>query len=126
MIDIDRFKDVNDRLGHLVGDYTLRELATVIRQDLRREDLFARFGGEEFALALVESTYEGATKFAERLRQRIETHAFRHSDRVFSVTISVGVASTVGDAQMTTEELLRRADEKLYQAKREGRNQVAC
>jgi diguanylate cyclase (GGDEF)-like protein len=124
LFDIDRFKTINDELGHLGGDFTLRELAACVKKTVRREDLFARYGGEEFALVLVESSHEGATDVAERIRQSVEKHPFRFEEKPFSLTISLGVAFTTGDATLTATALLRQADEKMYQAKRAGRNRV--
>jgi two-component system cell cycle response regulator len=124
LFDIDRFKTINDELGHLGGDFTLRELAACVKQTVRREDLFARYGGEEFALVLVETTHEGAADVAERIRQSVEQHPFRFEEKPFALTISLGVAFTPGDAALTATGLLRLADEKLYQAKRAGRNRV--
>ncbi len=124
LFDIDWFKAINDELGHLGGDFTLRELAACVKQSVRREDLFARYGGEEFALVLVESSHEGAVEVAERIRESVEKHPFRFEDKPFSLTISLGVAFTAGDASQTTAGLLRQADDKLYQAKRSGRNRV--
>jgi len=124
LFDIDWFKAINDELGHLGGDFTLRELANCVKATVRREDLFARYGGEEFALVLVESTLEGAVDVADRIRQSVEQHAFQFEDKPFSLTISLGVAFTPGDATLTAAGLLRLADDKLYQAKRAGRNRV--
>jgi diguanylate cyclase (GGDEF)-like protein len=125
LFDIDFFKNINDRLGHLCGDYGLRELATIVKAGVRREELFARYGGEEFALVLPETSREQAEGVAERLRAQVEAHEFRFDDQVFHVTISVGGAVTTGgDEQLTPNELIRQADAKLYQAKREGRNRV--
>jgi diguanylate cyclase (GGDEF)-like protein len=124
LFDIDWFKTINDELGHLGGDFTLRELAACVRKTVRREDLFARYGGEEFALVLVETQLEGAVDVAERIRESVERHPFRFEDKPFSLTVSLGVAFTTGDANLTAAGLLRQADDKLYQAKRAGRNQV--
>jgi two-component system, cell cycle response regulator len=124
LFDIDWFKLINDEFGHLGGDFTLRELAGCVKKTVRREDLFARYGGEEFALVLVESTLEGAIDVAERIRASVETHGFRFEEKPFSLTISLGVAFTSGDATLTAAGLLRQADEKLYAAKRAGRNRV--
>jgi diguanylate cyclase (GGDEF)-like protein len=92
---------------------------------VRREDLFARYGGEEFALVLIETGQTEAMLAAERIRQLIEQHAFRFDDKVFHLTISMGVAECPLDGTATPRELMRRADEKLYEAKRAGRNRVA-
>jgi two-component system, cell cycle response regulator len=124
LFDIDRFKEVNDNLGHLGGDFTLRELAACVRKVIRREDLFARYGGEEFALVLIETGQKDALVAAERIRQLIEDHPFRFDDKVFHLTISLGVAECPLDGTATARELMRRADENLYAAKRAGRNKV--
>ncbi|MCS6852214.1 MAG: GGDEF domain-containing protein [Gemmataceae bacterium] len=126
MIDLDFFKAVNDELGHLAGDHALRELANCVRGNVRREDLFARYGGEEFALVLVETTLHDAVEAAERLRLRVEDTVFKFEDHAFRLTISLGVTATQGDPTMTVTELIRRADEKLYQAKSQGRNRVVA
>jgi diguanylate cyclase (GGDEF)-like protein len=124
MFDLDRFKSVNDTLGHLCGDFTLRELAAIVRKGIRKEDLFARYGGEEFAMVLPETPRQGAMEIAEHLRQRIEAHHFHFEDKHYRVTISVGVTCTSGEEWQTTSELIEQADGKLYQAKRQGRNRV--
>lgn len=125
LIDIDHFKAINDRLGHLCGDHALRELAALIKASVRKEELFARYGGEEFALVLPETTAEEAGRSAERLRAAVEAHAFRFDEQPFSVTVSVGGAVTSGDdGDLTPSELIRQADGRLYQAKHEGRNRV--
>jgi diguanylate cyclase (GGDEF)-like protein len=124
MFDIDRFKAVNDDLGHLAGDFSLRELAGVIREGVRREDLFARYGGEEFALVLVESTKDQAVEVADRIRASVAKHPFRFENQTFHITVSIGVADVPFDEQLSVAELIRRADEKLYQAKRAGRNRI--
>jgi diguanylate cyclase (GGDEF)-like protein len=123
-LDIDKFKALNDTLGHLCGDFVLRELATVIRKAVRQEDLFARCGGEEFVLVLVETTGDGALLVAERLREAVAAHRFLFESTPVSLTISIGVASTTGDATVTPTTLRKAADEKLYEAKRTGRNRV--
>lgn len=123
-LDIDRFKSLNDSLGHLCGDFVLRELADVIRGNVRCEDLFARCGGEEFVVVLVETTTDGAVHVAERLREAVEHHQFRFESTPINLTISIGVSSTTGDAAVTSTALRKAADEKLYEAKRTGRNKV--
>ncbi len=125
LLDIDRFKAINDQLGHLAGDFTLRELAGCIKTGIRKDDLFARYGGEEFGLVLPETTLQGAREMAEHLRQRVALHRFHYEGRAFHVTISLGVAATTGEEWLTTSELLEQADARLYRAKREGRNRVA-
>lgn len=124
LIDIDRFKSINDQFGHLGGDFTLRELAACVKKVVRREDLFARYGGEEFAIILIETGIKEATQAAERIRQLVEKHTFRFDDKVFNLTISAGVAECPLDGTATPRELIRRADENMYAAKRSGRNRV--
>ncbi len=124
MIDLDRFKAVNDEMGHLAGDIALRDLATNIKHTIRKGDLIARYGGEEFTVVMPETPLEGGLKFAERLRQLVEDQPFRYEDTLFHLTVSVGVASSDGENWTTSHELIRKADEKLYQAKQEGRNRV--
>jgi diguanylate cyclase (GGDEF)-like protein len=123
-LDIDKFKSLNDSLGHLCGDFVLRELAALLRDNVRQEDLFARCGGEEFMLVLVETDLEGAVLVAERLREAVAAHSFRFESTPVRLTVSIGLASTVGDAEITTTALRKAADEKLYEAKRAGRNRV--
>ncbi len=126
LFDIDHFKAVNDKMGHLGGDFALRELATRVRAGIRKEELFARYGGEEFGVVLPETTREGAIAIAERIRSLVEKEPFRYENRTFEVTISLGVATTTGEEGLSPTELVRRADERLFQAKREGRNRVAA
>jgi diguanylate cyclase (GGDEF)-like protein len=124
MFDIDRFKTINDTHGHLCGDFVLRELAGCVRASVRREDLFARYGGEEFVLVLVETPHSEALQVAERLRESVASHQFRFEATPIRLTISIGVASTTGDPAVNPAALVRAADERLYLAKRSGRNKV--
>jgi two-component system cell cycle response regulator len=124
MMDIDKFKAINEEMGHLGGDFTLRELAARIKGNIRKEELFARYGGEEFVVVLPETNGEGAFNLADRLVKVISQQPFQYEDKPFNVTISAGITTTIGDKSITPVDLIRRADEKLYQAKREGRNRV--
>jgi diguanylate cyclase (GGDEF)-like protein len=123
-LDIDKFKTINDSLGHLCGDFVLRELAGLIRSTVRQEDLFARSGGEEFVVVLVETTRDGAELVAERIRAAVAAHPFKFETTPISLTISVGVACTLGQPPVTAESLRKDADQRLYEAKRAGRNRV--
>lgn len=125
MIDIDRFRVINEEMGHLGGDCTLREMAARIKGTIRKEELFARYGGEEFAVVLPETTSEGAVCVAERLRCAVAQEPFIYEARSYNVTISAGVATTRGERNITCHDLIREADQRLYQAKHEGRNRVA-
>ena len=121
MIDIDRFKNINDQFGHLGGDFTLRELAIrAIKGSVRKEELFARYGGEEFAVVLPETPLEGALIVADRILKVCNQTPFLFEDKTFDVTISAGVVTTQGEADITPLELIRRSDEKLYEAKEPG------
>jgi diguanylate cyclase (GGDEF)-like protein len=125
MFDIDRFKAINDTHGHLCGDFVLRELAGCVRETVRKEDLFARSGGEEFVLVLVEAGADEARQAAERVRELVAAHPFRFEATPIRLTVSVGVATTAGgDHRITPTDLLRQADENMLRAKREGRNRV--
>jgi diguanylate cyclase (GGDEF)-like protein len=126
MFDLDRFKTINDDLGHLGGDFTLREVAASVKTCVRKEELFARYGGEEFIIVLPETQLPGATVVAERIRSLIEQHSFQYEGKTYAVTVSLGVAATNGDRPLTPFELIGEADEKLFQAKREGRNRVVA
>jgi diguanylate cyclase (GGDEF)-like protein len=123
IFDIDHFKAINDTMGHLAGDLTLRELAGRLRGEICKDDLLARYGGEEFATVLTEADKTAGAELAEQLRRTVEDHTFTFEGRRYPVTISLGVASIQGD-ELPPQELIRRADERLYRAKREGRNRV--
>jgi diguanylate cyclase (GGDEF)-like protein len=124
LVDLDRFKAVNDTYGHLCGDAVLRDLADRLRADLRAEDLCARFGGEEFALVLVETDQAGAVAAAERARAAVAGSPFRFESALLWVTASAGVATTCGGTGTTPADLLRAADRRLYAAKTLGRDRV--
>ncbi len=118
LLDIDHFKQYNDRFGHLVGDEALRRLAEILKRNTRDVDVVARYGGEEFAIILPETTLQQAAIHAERIRAAVEEHRFR--DRF---TVSLGVAA-FGKGKERGEELVLMADQALYRAKAEGRNRV--
>jgi diguanylate cyclase (GGDEF)-like protein len=124
LFDLDHFKEVNDDIGHLGGDHTLRTLAFLVRSCIRKEELFARYGGEEFAIVLPETDPKGALVVAERIRALVGEHPFEYESKTYAVTLSLGLASTCGDTPLTPAELIGKADERLFQAKREGRNRV--
>ncbi len=123
IFDIDFFKRINDQFGHLAGDHVLRELARVVQERIRRDEVFARYGGEEFVIVLPETGLAGAQALAENLRARVADHVFTFQGERIPVTISVGCAQLAKDDR-TAADLIQRADEKLYEAKRGGRNQV--
>ncbi|MFT3708929.1 MAG: GGDEF domain-containing protein [Archangium sp.] len=123
LIDIDHFKKINDTWGHLAGDAVLKDVARTVRTRTRREDVLARYGGEEFALLLPEIDLKGASLLAEKVRKLVEKHTFTFDGEDIDVTLSAGV-STVQKKGEDAQELIRKADEKLYEAKSAGRNRV--
>ena len=126
MLDLDHFKRVNDRHGHLVGDEVLKSFVRLVETCLRREDLLVRFGGEEFCVLLPEATLEGAMVLAERIRNLVAETTLAVDKTAVKVTVSSGVDSIRGGEQSSVETLLERADQALYRAKTAGRNQVAA
>lgn len=123
LIDIDYFKRVNDTYGHNVGDQLLKHVVSACQLQLSEDILFARYGGEEFVLALKGTVSEGET-LANQLRRFIETNPLSTADEMISVTISCGVSEATFGTGETLHQLLHKADEALYSAKRAGRNQV--
>ena len=124
LIDIDHFKSINDELGHLAGDFLLRELCDRLQCHVRKHELLARFGGEEFMLVLPDTVKSEAVELAERLRAVVSTRAFILPDRLARATVSIGVATASGGERLAPADLIRRADLQLYEAKRGGRNCV--
>jgi diguanylate cyclase (GGDEF)-like protein len=125
LFDIDHFKNVNDEHGHLTGDAVLRQLASLVNANIRREDVLARVGGEEFALIVPELDREQArVGVAEKLRALVARTPCRFEDRTIPITSSFGVAELAFTPPMTAVELYKAADERLYTAKRSGRNRV--
>jgi len=123
LFDIDHFKKTNDTYGHLAGDNLLRQLVAALRPKLRREDIFARTGGEEFGVLLPEIALDGAIITAEKLRKIAEAAPLKFEQNNIACTISLGVA-VLSEQDMTGETLYRRADDRLYAAKQSGRNRV--
>ncbi len=125
LFDIDNFKNYNDANGHLTGDNLLRELATLVQRSIRKEDIFGRFGGEEFLLILPHTRVDQAMIVADKIRKLIASHPFPFASRqpLGRLSISGGVASYPDDG-LDGAAMLRRADEALYLAKKHGRNRV--
>jgi diguanylate cyclase (GGDEF)-like protein len=123
MLDLDHFKEKNDKFGHLVGDVILKEVAKVLKSSLREIDIIARYGGEEFTIVLTGTGREGAFQVAGRIRQDIEGVIFRAYDEVVSTTVSIGVAVFPDDG-VDVDSLLEASDRALYKAKETGRNKV--
>lgn len=119
MFDIDNFKAINDRYGHQTGDKVLREVCRVVKSNLKRNDIFGRFGGEEFVIILPEINSQNAMEIAEHIRYKIDTEAILGEEE--PVTISMGVTSYTKNT-CTEQELLERVDQALYKAKKSGKN----
>ncbi|MEN3364427.1 MAG: hypothetical protein V7606_1701 [Burkholderiales bacterium] len=123
LIDVDRFKSINDTYGHGVGDEVLRAVATAIGNEVRQGECFGRYGGEEFLLLLKDAGLRGAEQTAERIRGRIEALQFTEFPGLTGITISVGIAEFRHGEKFS--ETINRADKALYAAKTAGRNRVA-
>lgn len=123
MFDIDFFKKVNDAHGHLAGDFVLKELVRVVKGRIRRDEVFARYGGEEFAVVLPETPFDGAVSLGESIRQRVADTRFVFQSETIPISISLGVAS-LEDSDKSAADLIQKADDRLYEAKRSGRNRV--
>ena len=122
LVDLDGFKAVNDELGHAAGDDSLRDMAEILTRFSRGINVICRYGGDEFAVLLVETSKAGARLYADRIRQVLSRHRFGHGRRL---TASFGIASLPEDVPPTADEIMRAADEALYAAKRAGKNRVS-
>ena len=123
MLDIDHFKSVNDTHGHAAGDHVLREVAASIKQQLRNVDMVFRYGGEEFLILLSNTGRESAALVGERLRYAAQSNDYWAANTRIELTVSLGCSTLLPGE--SADSLLRRADNALYVAKREGRNRLA-
>ena len=123
MFDLDHFKDVNDRYGHLCGDAVLAAVGRKMRDVLRGSDLKCRYGGEEFLVLLPETPIEGAKRVADTLRRDLGDMPITWKDETVTITASVGVTVAL-PSEIDAEALISRADAALYRAKNQGRNRV--
>lgn len=123
MIDIDFFKSVNDTYGHLAGDFVLQSMAEIMSATKRKEDEIGRYGGEEF-YGLCQGAGKSVLLFAERLRKAIGSHKFIYQEQEITLTVSIGVASAREVEKLNRDSLIQMADERLYKAKKNGRNHV--
>jgi two-component system cell cycle response regulator len=124
MIDLDKFKEINDTYGHFAGDMVLSEIGKILRESFRKSDLVCRYGGDEFGVILGSSHLEGARVVCERLREAVAAHQFEYRKSQFHITLSVGIVQHSNSVALSPPELVSRADEALYQAKERGRNRV--
>jgi two-component system, cell cycle response regulator len=123
MFDIDHFKKINDVHGHLAGDYVLKELARLVHARIRRDEIFARWGGEEFSVVLPETSLDGCRQLAEGIRTRAASNEFVFQNEKIGLSVSIGVAELT-EAEKTSVDFIKVADDRLYEAKRSGRNRV--
>jgi diguanylate cyclase (GGDEF)-like protein len=130
MVDVDHFKEVNDEHGHLAGDEVLKMVAFVLRGAVRKEDVLARFGGEEFVVIARETAFDGARALGERIRRAVERSRCTFQGKDLGVTVSIGVTVSVGltdfVAGKSEREMIAAADRALYLAKEGGRNRVVA
>ena len=124
MIDLDKFKYINDTYGHLAGDMTLSNIGRMFDDHFRQGDLICRYGGEEFAVILPDTSLKSAMAVCERLRKKVLSHKFKYNSSDFSISISIGVAMYNNLVHKSSNELVSAADQALYRAKKEGRNSV--
>jgi len=126
MIDIDYFKKINDKYGHLAGDFVLKTISRLIKQSVREVDIVSRYGGEEISILLPETSVEQALYIAERLREVVEKHSFVYKGEKIKVTISAGIFSVRDEdiEELNMERVIKKADIALYEAKNSGRNRV--
>lgn len=124
LVDVDRFKSVNDSHGHGAGDELLKRIANILSSRVREVDVCARYGGDEFALLLPHTTAEGAVVVAERVREKLRQDRASWHGEAARVSFSIGVASTEDETLRTPDELIEAADRALYEVKREGRDRV--
>jgi diguanylate cyclase (GGDEF)-like protein len=122
MADLDNFKSINDTCGHSAGDTVLKRFAEIMMENIRRCDMCARFGGEEFLIILTHVDLEGVVRAVEHVRKLFEAYTFTFGKTVLRVTASFGVAALPNGSHMSFEELISRADAALYTAKHKGRN----
>jgi diguanylate cyclase (GGDEF)-like protein/PAS domain S-box-containing protein len=125
MIDIDKFKNINDTYGHKNGDIVIKSLANIMLKTIRASDIVARVGGEEFVILLPNTSSTDAVTLANKLRKNVQNHLVQFENNVnINITVSIGVASVFVEDEVTIDKALARADEALYRAKEDGRNNV--
>lgn len=124
MVDLDNFKNINDRYGHQVGDLALREVSELLTSNIRNIDIIGRYGGDETVILMPETTVQQALSALERLRTIVEAHPFKKDESVFRMTASIGLTH-YPQADISLEEMIAQADKAMYRAKNDGKNQVS-
>ena len=122
MFDLDDFKTINDNFGHQMGDAVLKQVTQKVSGMLRESDMLCRYGGEEFIIALPETDMDSALILGKRILEKISKSVFNHNDTNASVTVSIGIATQIAGDSL--DDIIKRADDKLYEAKSAGKNQV--
>jgi two-component system, cell cycle response regulator len=125
IIDVDKFKEVNDTLGHPIGDKVLKSIADILRTNIRAADILCRYGGDEFGLLLPETNFQGAYVTAERVRSKVEKTNLATAEQPVFISLSCGISSLVEGGAVGIDELVTQADVALYKAKKAGRNQIS-
>ncbi len=123
IFDLDHFKNINDSMGHLTGDYVLKELANAVKPRIRAEELFARYGGEEFVIVLPEANLSSTIEFGDMVRSLVQDHRFEFERQSIRITLSGGIG-IMGPSVVNPSDLVKEADLNLYEAKRQGRNRL--
>lgn len=124
IIDIDKFKTINDTYGHSIGDEVIIEFSKILQEEQRKSDIACRFGGEEFVLLLPKTNIEGAVTVAQKIREKTQSITVQTSNISLHFTVSLGVSSIFTETENSIEMAINRADEALYEAKNRGRNRV--
>jgi len=124
LMDIDYFKNLNDTYGHLCGDYVIKTVGKLLKSKVRSTDIVARYGGDELAVMLIETSSKSAHDVAEKLKEEIGSHAFQWQTKQLGVNVSIGLATAPAPGIQEASHLIEAADRALYQAKKTGRNAV--
>ena len=124
LFDIDWFKKINDKYGHITGDLVIKIIAKACQKRLRQSDIIGRYGGEEFLVLLPSTTLENAKLIGENIRKLIEELEIDYDNKRIKVTISMGITETSGDTDLELQDFINNADKALYTAKNEGRNRI--
>ncbi|MBI9050706.1 MAG: GGDEF domain-containing protein [Anaerolineaceae bacterium] len=124
IMDIDNFKEINDQYGHICGDAVINQYGTLFKANVRKSDIIARFGGDEFVVIMPETTAEQAKIVAEKFKSLSNDYQFEFQGKEIQITVSIGLAEVDQTSDLKPEDLIHKADFAMYQAKKRGRNQV--